>query len=123
MNGQRTPFQFGDLSKGRHKIKMEVVSNKANVWVDGVQKFNNKSFSGTYISGTTQAIFADNFGGGNIQEYTSSKIYSLKMWQGIELVRDFILVLDAEGVACMYDKVSGEFFYNQGEGSFIAGYK
>jgi hypothetical protein len=34
---------------------------------------------------------------------------------------DLIPVIDKDGVACMYDKVSGEFFYNQGTGDFIAG--
>lgn len=51
------------------------------------------------------------------------KIYSLKIYDNEQISRDFIPVLDKEGVACMYDKVSGEFFYNQGTGDFIVGYK
>lgn len=37
------------------------------------------------------------------------------------LIRDFIPVLDPNGVACMYDTVSGEYFYNAGTGDFVAG--
>lgn len=51
------------------------------------------------------------------------RIYSCKIWQNDILVRDFIPVLDNEGVACLYEKVSGEFYYNQGTGDFIAGSK
>lgn len=52
---------------------------------------------------------------------SSIRMYSFKIWDNGALVRDFIPVLDKDGVACMYDKVSGEFFYNQGTGDFIAG--
>ena len=52
---------------------------------------------------------------------SSMRIYSAQIKQGGELVRDFIPVIDKEGVACMYDKVSKEFFYNKGTGVFIAG--
>lgn len=118
-NGQTTPFHLGNISVGRHTVKMSVASNKASIWVDGVQQFDNRSFSGSYISGTTQAIFADNFGGGKIEEYTESKLYRLKMWQGGELIRDFIPVLDASGKPCLYDRVTEQFFYNHGTGEFL----
>ena len=38
---------------------------------------------------------------------------------GLNLVRDFIPVLDWDDVPCMYDKVSGELFYNRGTGEFL----
>ena len=37
------------------------------------------------------------------------------------LVRDFIPVLDKDGVPCMFDKVEKKFYYNAGTGQFIAG--
>lgn len=37
------------------------------------------------------------------------------------LVRDMVPVLDISSTPCMLDKVSGQFFYNQGTGDFIAG--
>lgn len=122
-NGQATPFKLSDLSSGRHTVKMAVASNKGSVWVDGTQMYDNTAFAGSYISGTTQAIFADNFGNGDVQEYTSSKVYSLKMWQGTELVRDFIPVLDLNDVPCMYDRVTNELYYNNGTGEFSYGTK
>ncbi|MBO7695920.1 MAG: hypothetical protein J6T10_25080 [Methanobrevibacter sp.] len=49
------------------------------------------------------------------------RIYSCKIYDGNTLVRDFIPVLDNNKVACMYDKVTEQFFYNIGTGSFNAG--
>lgn len=61
---------------------------------------------------------------GSPADYGYFRIKSARMWNSAdELVRDFIPVIDKEGVACMYDKVNGEFYYNKGTGSFKAGYK
>lgn len=49
------------------------------------------------------------------------KIYYFQIYDNDVLVRDMIPVVDSNGVACMYDKVTNEFFYNQGTGDFIAG--
>ena len=38
-----------------------------------------------------------------------------------KLIRDLVAALDENGVVCMYDKISGTFFYNKGTGTFIAG--
>lgn len=55
--------------------------------------------------------------------HSSNRMYSFTIWEDGVLVRDFIPVLDLDGVACMYDMVSKTFFYNQGKGDFIAGNK
>ena len=39
----------------------------------------------------------------------------------MNLIADLIPVLDYDNTPCMYDKVSGEFFYNQGTGEFLYG--
>jgi hypothetical protein len=39
----------------------------------------------------------------------------------MRLVADFIPVLDLNDTPCMYDKVSGELFYNKGTGEFLYG--
>jgi hypothetical protein len=49
---------------------------------------------------------------------SAMRLYSFKIWDNGELVRDFIPVLDLNDVACLYDKVSGELFYNQGTEDF-----
>lgn len=51
----------------------------------------------------------------------TANIYSFKIYDNGTLIRDMIPVKDLSGVACMYDKVSGQFYYNAGTGDFIAG--
>lgn len=48
----------------------------------------------------------------------SMRLYKLVMYTDGVKVRDFIPVLDENDVACLYDKVSKQFFYNQGTGTF-----
>ena len=48
-------------------------------------------------------------------------IYYTKIYDGDNLVRDFVPCLDAEGVPCLYDFVSQKPFYNKGSGSFTWG--
>ena len=59
---------------------------------------------------------------GEASNFAKAKIYNVSFQQmDGTYIRDFIPVLDSDGVACMYDRVSGEFFYNEGTGNFIAG--
>ena len=51
----------------------------------------------------------------------SGRIYSAQIYDNNILVRDFIPVLDPDGVPCMLDRVEGKFYYNAGTGQFIAG--
>lgn len=120
MTGDQTPFQLADISTGKHKVKMSVASNKGSVWVDGTQVYNEQTFTGSYISGTTQALFADNFGT-SVSEYTSSKVYSLKMWQGSAFVRNYIPVIDENNIGYMFDKVTHALYENKGTGAFSYG--
>ncbi len=47
------------------------------------------------------------------------RMYSFKIWDNGELVRDFIPVLDLNNKPCLFDKVSETLFYNQGTGEFL----
>ena len=51
----------------------------------------------------------------------AARIHYFKLYDGSSLVRDFIPVLDWSGAPCMYDKVSGQLFYNAGTGTFNYG--
>jgi len=51
------------------------------------------------------------------QYLASAKLYCCKIWDNGTLIRDFIPVLDWNMTPCMYDKVSGQLFYNAGSGN------
>ena len=102
-------YQTGLPDTDRHLLKQE----KNLIYVDGVliHTFGSASFSSAVNA------YLGNF---NYSNYTpaKAKYYSSKWWNGNTLVRDFIPVLDWYDVPCMYDKVSGELFYNKGTGEF-----
>ena len=47
------------------------------------------------------------------------KLYSCKIWDNDDLIRDYIPVLDIEGVPCLYDKVEKKYYYNEGTLEFL----
>ena len=128
LNATQTPFKLGVLSDTKHTIKVAIANNKGNIWVDDTQIYTNQSFTGTYISDKTTAIFADHFGdqtgASEYQEYATSQLYALKFWQGTNLVRDYKPVVWHNGnttaVACLYDEVYNKMYTNAGTGSFKA---
>ena len=88
--------------------------------------FTVDSSSWTYTDPTTDVtnntlyMFAMH-DGSTIDRQANAKIYCLKIKNGDTLVRDFIPVLDWNYVPCMYDKVTGQLFYNAGTGDFLYG--
>lgn len=85
------------------------------------------SYSGSLSSYTATkgcknnlVIFAGN-DNGSIVGKAKMKLYYCEIYNNGALVRNLIPVLDENGVACLYDKVSRNFFYNAGTGTFTAG--
>lgn len=62
-------------------------------------------------------LFLDNRANNSAMAYPV-RIYDLQIELDNKLVRDFTPVLDYDRKPCLYDKVSGKLFYNQGAGFF-----
>lgn len=93
------------------------VANSSGVFIDGTKVANYSSFAST----STLYLFHLNLN--NQSSYMGgARVWGYKHKRNGEFLLDMIPVLDRNNIACMYDKVSGEFFYNQGTGDFIAGY-
>ena len=58
---------------------------------------------------------------GSVQYIQPYKLYYCKIYEGETLVKDYIPVKDIYNIVCLYDKISGQYFYNQGTGDFISG--
>lgn len=53
---------------------------------------------------------------------SNMKLYYFKIYNGEELIMDFIPVKrNEDNIICLYDKVTKQYFTNQGTGNFIAG--
>lgn len=73
-------------------------------------------------SATCNALIFSVSNGGTVDTFSAMRLYYCQILDANDnLVRDFIPVLDGNGVVCLYDKTTGAYFYNQGTGSFIPG--
>lgn len=75
----------------------------------------------TLASQGTRTAYLFSANDSNVTSMDICRIYGAKISDGNTLVRDFIPVLDWDMTPAMYDKVSGQLFYNQGTGSFTYG--
>ena len=80
---------------------------------------NGKSYSTRKNAGSLNdnsiCLFRQNSSSGG----SKMRLYSFKIYDNNKIIRDFIPVIDDKNIPCMYDKVSGEYFYNQGTNNFL----
>lgn len=82
-------------------------------------KVNDTTYSFNAVSYTSTGNLTIFFGK---DTYGAYDLYSFKIYEGNDIKRDFIPVKrKSDDEVCLYDRVTGEFFTNQGTGSFVAG--
>ncbi len=101
-----------------------IMSKEDGVIINGTTYADLSSVSTTIVANYSVVLFGRRSNSsGSVAKLGQNRLYYCKVWDGDTLVRDFIPVLDMDDVPCMFDKVSGEFFYNQGTGAFQYGTK
>ena len=102
------------------------VTNKFNVEFScKTIKFNGEiiatpnltSLSNTY----TLLLFTRS--GGSSSYYGKARIYTLKIYENGNIVRDYIPALRSDGIAGLYDAVNDAFYSSYSSDNFIAGFK
>lgn len=113
VNGQYR--SFGKVRVGTKKVYK---ITPTNLFVDGesvleydavttTQKANNMLLFTTNSS--------DQQNGMHVSESDPFTFFYLKIWEGEELIHEYRPTKDESGVACVYDKVAGEYLYNSAE--------
>ena len=76
-----------------------------------------------FNTGYNMYLLASHAAGTTLSNIGNVKLYSCKIWDNDVLVRDFIPCYkkDTEEEIGLYDTVSGEFYTNQGTGTFLKG--
>ena len=114
ISGSAPCWQFTNGSAASvYNTQTPITEHHVMKWKD------NKVYAdGIYLSDLEKSLNAPYrmclFGVSSVNKYPNV-IYSCKLWNpdNGELVRDFIPVLDWDMRPCMYDRVSGQLFYNQ----------
>lgn len=115
-----------DKDTNKHKFTIDTIN-----WKFGVDSTLENFTAVNFDSNKTFTLFGCN---GDLSSFASygwenadygymgaSRFYGAKIYYGSYLMMDLIPVKDLNNVACIYNKVNGEFLYNQGTGNFIAG--
>lgn len=100
-----------------YEIEHTANNGVATLTKNGVE--NTTTYTGTLISNNTWYLFWSN--GGTSAYKIKAKIYYARLEDNGVVVRDLRPCLDYNNVPCMYDMVTGKYFYNQGTGEFKYG--
>lgn len=90
----------------------KVVMNKNAIIVDGVE-YATSSSKGTENSSNIVLFRQKSTNASSIMQ-----LYSWKVYDDGKLIQNLVPVKDANGVYCLFDRVTKEFFCNQGTGNF-----
>ena len=91
----------------QHTIVADFGTASQSLNIDGTTV---KTVSNTLSSGVNLGIFAAKRDDGTVVNNSKARLYSLKIWKGSALVRDFVpAIKDGEG--CLYDRVSDRCFF------------
>lgn len=133
-NGIKCIQTGGDLPTRFGSVASDSISSNTKVYVELNKRYHiEHSINGFYLDGVlkhiysgtalasdlsqTLYIFAVN-NNGSVDQRSFIKLYSFKIYENEELVRDFVPVTDESGVACLYDNITKAYFYNKGTGTF-----
>ena len=95
--------------------------------VSGSQKLDGNEYGTTTIGNTasseqTMYLFAGHVEWSPyVNYYMSVRVYGCEIYDGENLVRNFVPCTDDQGVPCLYDFVTKMPFYNKGTESFVVG--
>ena len=120
---------FGSYTSTRLQISPVDALNKVEIYnskslryvkdlVTGDYSESSKSWANDFTTPSNLLFGAKSTGFASAMVNFTGKYFACKIYENDVLIRDFIPVLDTNGVPCMYDKVSNEYFYNQGTGEF-----
>lgn len=109
---------FANINSGEKTIHVVEYDTKIKLKVGQGNIYYNDNLATTYTTqpNTTTPIYL--FWCKDADRYGVYKLYSCKIYNDTELVRDFTPCLDKNNTACLYDKVNKQFYYNLGSGQF-----
>lgn len=96
-----------------HNFRLVSCGDDNGFWLDGTRIYKSDQRDGVYLPQGFRLWIGQN---GSRTTYNRKKYVKVKV--NGKLVYDLIPVLDKDLVPCMYDKLTGKYFYNDGDGEF-----
>ena len=107
-------YNAGIVTKTKMKL---ILMNKTYTNNDGVEH----NLTETFTAPSTLTIFALNQNG-NVAQWSGTQLYSLKIYDGDTLIRDFVpCYRKSDKEVGLYDLVENKFYTNQGLDKFLKG--
>lgn len=104
-----------------YKVTASITNNVGNLKMNEVTLLSNASYPGTTYVNLVYYLFAQNCSG-SAGNYFKGKLFYIKLYDENNILKfNGQPAIDDNGVICIYDYVSEQFFYNQGSGVFNAG--
>lgn len=100
----------------RHTIVSELSAGEQKMYLDGVEVYSGTN-AAEVDTGLPLYLFYGNIGGKPMYQ-TTARVYSLKLWQDGELVRDFVPVMADTLEPCFYDRVGKKLYPSDSETAF-----
>ena len=99
-----------DMYEKKHKYAI----NASGGFVDDIKKVDLSNFA------STSTLYLFNLNIDSSSDYRcKARVWSYKQSRNGTLIRDLIPVFDHNDIPCMFDRVTEQFFYNQGSGEFL----
>lgn len=121
-NGMQLLLRSNQLyrAEGRNKFSVSGISTMTNLTVGEKYSFTVTQTEPTSVDNPFY-VFARNYGGNANTETDKVWIFALKIYQGGEIVRDYIPCISPNQIVGMYDLVSKSFFSSPNNSAFVAG--
>ena len=111
------PYQYNDVI-----INFDATDTKKPVLTSTIGNTTSSPVVGSVVNTKTTYVMGGIKSGSTINYNNFMKVHYNRIYNANnELIQDLRPCLDGNNVACMYDMVTGTYFYNQGTGEFIAG--
>ena len=117
-----TPFRYTSTISVNDILTVKISQKERTVLLNNTQLCSDIPAEETFTCPTTFITHALNRAG-TIQYYSSTRLYSCKLWDNDTLIRNFVPCQNSSGTIGLYDAVNSKFYTNAGTGTFIAGPK
>lgn len=105
---------YDNLDFGEFTVRQIIEMNKNILSINGVT--HERTYASFQCDYSLYLCAINNAGSAGF--FSNLRLYYCKIYDNGTLIRDYIPVLDWDGVPCLYDKVKRKLYYNAGTGSF-----